>query len=132
MEFTYADTGISDIFIVLQLTDYFHAITQVSFRPEVQGWGDKALLYCANIIDMIPPENEVDLLMHGNVVPQSLETKEQLIHSKLEEPDEEDLVQVKKELEFDVIGMKGDAGGFEKTREDVFEGFWEAEYDDEY
>ncbi|KAJ9120328.1 hypothetical protein QFC24_005282 [Naganishia onofrii] len=28
----------------------------VSFRPDVAGWGDRAVLYCSNIIDMIPEE----------------------------------------------------------------------------
>ncbi|KAJ9092536.1 hypothetical protein QFC21_006767 [Naganishia friedmannii] len=32
----------------------------VSFRPDVSGWGDRAVLYCSNIIDMIPEEKRVD------------------------------------------------------------------------
>jgi hypothetical protein len=35
----------------------------VSFRPDVEGWGDRATLYCSNIIDMIPPEREVELVL---------------------------------------------------------------------
>ncbi|KAJ9112237.1 hypothetical protein QFC22_006321 [Naganishia vaughanmartiniae] len=32
----------------------------VSFRPDVAGWGDRAVLYCSNIIDMIPEEKRID------------------------------------------------------------------------
>jgi hypothetical protein len=107
---------------------------KVSFRPEVQGWGDKAILYCANIIDMIPPEKEVDLALHGTIIPQSAtaEYKDQLVQTKQEEPDEDTARQIKQEVELDVDEMGGENGGFVKTREDVFEGFWEAEYDDEF
>lgn len=105
---------------------------QVSFRPEVQGWGDKAILYCSNIIDMIPPENEVDLALHGTIVPQPTGSKEQLIHVKEEDFDEAAIEQVKKEVENDVVEMKGEEGGFEKGKDDVFEGFFEAEYDDDF
>jgi len=81
---------------------------------------------------MIPPENEVDLALHGTIVPQPSESKDQLIHVKEEEIDEEASKQVKKEVENDVVEMKSEEGGFEKGREDVFEGFWEAEYDDDF
>jgi hypothetical protein len=81
---------------------------------------------------MIPPENEVDLALHGTIVPQPSESKDQLVHVKEEEVDEEALAHVKKEVENDVVEMKGEEGGFEKSREDVFEGFWEAEYDDDF
>jgi len=40
----------------------------VSFRPEVQGWGDKGTLYVSNIIDMIPPEADADYPELGDQV----------------------------------------------------------------
>lgn len=81
---------------------------------------------------MIPPEKEVDLTMHGTIIPQPVESKDQLVQTKQEEPDEETARQIKQEVELDVGEMAAQDGGFVKTREDVFEGFCEAEYDDEF
>jgi hypothetical protein len=81
---------------------------------------------------MIPPEKEVDLALHGTIISESLETKNQLVQTKQEEPDEEAARKIKQEIDLDVGEMAGESGGFVKSREDVFEGFWEAEYDDEF
>jgi hypothetical protein len=86
-------------------------------------------LFCSNIIDLIPPEKEVDLALHKTIIPQPV--KEELIQVKDEQPDETEIQAVKEEVENDLKGMKKEEGGFEVGREDVFEGFWEAEYDDE-
>lgn len=70
--------------------------------------------------------------MHGTIIPQPVESKDQLVQTKQEEPDEETARQIKQEVELDVGEMAAQDGGFVKTREDVFEGFCEAEYDDEF
>lgn len=108
----------------------------VSFRPDVEGWGDRALLYCSNIIDMIPPEKEVQLVEAGAIIDISDDEEgpkpgpEKLIKSGGETVKEEDLLQAKQEDAADVeeLNRPKEEGGFVKTeREDVFEGFAEAE-----
>lgn len=109
---------------------YHHC--QVRFRPEVEGWGDRATFYCANIIDLIPPEDEVDLAVHGTLPAERAEQdKSSMIRPKEEQLDADAEEVVKQENEDDVREMKAEEGGFEVKREDVFEGFWEAEYDDD-
>jgi hypothetical protein len=112
----------------------------VSFRPDVEGWGDRAVLYCSNIIDMIPPEMEVQLVEGGAIEISENEDEVKpksgpgdLIKTGEEEVKEEDLLQAEKEDAADVeeLGRPKEEGGFVKTeREDVFEGFVEAEYDE--
>lgn len=107
----------------------------VSFRPDVEGWGDRATLYCSNIIDMIPPEKEVQLVEEGGIVDDDEETKGpvKMVKSGAETVKEEDVLQAEREDAADVeqLNRSKEEGGFVKTeREDVFEGFAEAEYDE--
>ena len=107
----------------------------VSFRPDVEGWGDRATLYCSNIIDMIPPEKEVQLVEEGGIVSLEEDPKDsvKMVMSGTETVKEEDLLQAEREDAADVeqFHRPKEEGGFIKTeREDVFEGLAEAEYDD--
>ncbi|GHJ90069.1 hypothetical protein NliqN6_6471 [Naganishia liquefaciens] len=107
----------------------------VSFRPDVEGWGDRATLYCSNIVDMIPPEKEVQLVEEGGIVSLEEDPKDsvKMVMSGTETVKEEDLLQAEREDAADVeqFHRPKEEGGFIKTeREDVFEGLAEAEYDD--
>lgn len=108
----------------------------VSFRPDVEGWGDRATLYCANIIDMIPPEKEVELVLGGTAATGDA-VGGKLIKSGEETVKLEDIEQVEREDAADRAGLAdGDQmqvkeeGGFVTERDDVFEGMIEAEYDE--
>lgn len=106
----------------------------VSFRPDVEGWGDRATLYCSNIIDMIPPEKEVQLVEQGGIVHADEDSKgpAKMVMSGAETVKKEDLLQAEREDAVDVEQLnRPKEGGFVKTEsEDVFEGFAEAEYDE--
>jgi hypothetical protein len=99
----------------------------VSFRPEVEGWGDRATLYCSNIIDMIPPEREVELVL-GEVANGDVGQGAKLIQSGEEAVKLDDFEQAEREDAADVDQMQVKEEGGE--REDVFEGMLEAEYDE--
>lgn len=108
----------------------------VSFRPDVEGWGDRATLYCANIIDMIPPEKEVELVLGGTAATGDAVVGK-LIKSGEETVKLEDIEQVEREDAADRAGLADvdqmqvkEEGGFVTEREDVFEGMIEAEYDE--
>lgn len=108
----------------------------VSFRPDVEGWGDRATLYCANIIDMIPPEKEVELVLGGTAATGDA-VGGKLIKSGEETVKLEDIEQVEREDAADRAGLADvdqmqvkEEGGFVTDREDVFEGMIEAEYDE--
>lgn len=107
----------------------------VSFRPDVDGWGDRATLYCSNIIDMIPPEKEVQLVVEGAITDGGTNGDDNpsaasRIKSGGEAVKEEDVVQAEREDAADVERMQREEdGGFVKA-EDVFEGLLEAEYDE--
>lgn len=87
------------------------SLPQVTFRPEVRGWGDKGTLFVSNIIDMIPQVDGKD------------------IH-----PSETKIVQNGKDghgIETSVDGDASVTDGEQQTAnsEDVYEGLYETEHD---